>query len=287
MISVKTIKIMSEQWGVPPATIDKDWVLGCFLAGLFNNSYFREHLIFKGGTCLKKCYFGDYRFSEDLDFTAIHIDKLKIRSKLNTVIRHISSETEILLGSVKLLEKPYQDITAAFECIIPFWGANHPRNKIPPPENRWMTSIKIDFTIHETVCLEKELRSLIHPYPDMQRNHLIPCYSMEEIVSEKLRAFIQRSYAAPRDYYDLWYILRHASDTMRWDQVSEAFHTKCRYKSLNFHSIEDFFQEHKLFNCEKEWNNSLHHHLRIIPPFNEVVREIRDMIDDQIIFRET
>jgi predicted nucleotidyltransferase component of viral defense system len=27
-------------------------------------------LIFKGGTCLRKCYFPNYRFSEDLDFTS-------------------------------------------------------------------------------------------------------------------------------------------------------------------------------------------------------------------------
>ena len=29
----------------------------------------REYLIFKGGTALKRCYFPDYRFSEDLDFS--------------------------------------------------------------------------------------------------------------------------------------------------------------------------------------------------------------------------
>lgn len=28
-------------------------------------------IVFKGGTALKKCYFGEYRFSEDLDFTAL------------------------------------------------------------------------------------------------------------------------------------------------------------------------------------------------------------------------
>jgi predicted nucleotidyltransferase component of viral defense system len=31
----------------------------------------RDTLVFKGGTALKKCYFGDYRFSEDLDFTGV------------------------------------------------------------------------------------------------------------------------------------------------------------------------------------------------------------------------
>ncbi|MBW6474015.1 MAG: nucleotidyl transferase AbiEii/AbiGii toxin family protein [Anaerolineaceae bacterium] len=30
-----------------------------------------KNLVFKGGTCLRKCYFPDYRFSENLDFTAI------------------------------------------------------------------------------------------------------------------------------------------------------------------------------------------------------------------------
>ena len=29
----------------------------------------KETMIFKGGTALKKCYFGDYRFSQDLDFS--------------------------------------------------------------------------------------------------------------------------------------------------------------------------------------------------------------------------
>src|SRR5450759_853385 len=29
----------------------------------------KDTWVFKGGTCLKKCYFETYRFSEDLDFT--------------------------------------------------------------------------------------------------------------------------------------------------------------------------------------------------------------------------
>ena len=30
-----------------------------------------DPLVFKGGTTLGKCYFGDYRFSEDLDFCGL------------------------------------------------------------------------------------------------------------------------------------------------------------------------------------------------------------------------
>ena len=85
MITAKEINTFSKKFGVPAATIDKDWALGHLLVGIFNNSYFQENLIFKGGTCLKKCYFENYRFSEDLDFTSIHIEKKKIISNLKKV----------------------------------------------------------------------------------------------------------------------------------------------------------------------------------------------------------
>ncbi len=55
---------------VDPMVIDLDYSLGWFLLGLRSMSDSFMGLIFKGGTCLRKCYFSDYRFSEDLDFTA-------------------------------------------------------------------------------------------------------------------------------------------------------------------------------------------------------------------------
>ena len=50
--------------------IEKDYILSWVLAGIAANKKLQNELIFKGGTALKKCYFGNYRFSEDLDFTA-------------------------------------------------------------------------------------------------------------------------------------------------------------------------------------------------------------------------
>lgn len=39
------------------------------LAGIYSHEELAETWVFKGGTCLKKCFFETYRFSEDLDFT--------------------------------------------------------------------------------------------------------------------------------------------------------------------------------------------------------------------------
>jgi predicted nucleotidyltransferase component of viral defense system len=50
--------------------VDLDYSLGWFLAALMNAGAPANVLRFNGGTCLRKCYFPDYRFSEGLDFTA-------------------------------------------------------------------------------------------------------------------------------------------------------------------------------------------------------------------------
>ena len=65
MILKKEIGQRSKEWGVPPDTVDKDWVLGHFLSIFHGWENHASQLVFKGGTCLRKCYFPDYRFSED------------------------------------------------------------------------------------------------------------------------------------------------------------------------------------------------------------------------------
>ena len=52
-------------------------MLGWLLAGIYAQPTLSENWVFKGGTCLKKCYFETYRFSEDLDFTLIDATQLR------------------------------------------------------------------------------------------------------------------------------------------------------------------------------------------------------------------
>ena len=51
------------------ALLEKDIILHNILCILEEDDFFRKNFVFKGGTCLTKCYLGYYRFSEDLDFT--------------------------------------------------------------------------------------------------------------------------------------------------------------------------------------------------------------------------
>ncbi len=69
MIHPGEIQKKAFSFGVRDQQIEKDYVLSWILKGVSNHSRLDELLIFKGGTVLKKFYFKDYRFSEDLDFT--------------------------------------------------------------------------------------------------------------------------------------------------------------------------------------------------------------------------
>jgi len=71
MISKQEVMDFSRKHNLLANTIEKDYVLNWILKGIANSSILSSNWVFKSGTCLKKCYFEDYRFSEDLDFTII------------------------------------------------------------------------------------------------------------------------------------------------------------------------------------------------------------------------
>ncbi len=70
MIPKNEIVELATQASLQTHVIEKDYVLGWLLAGINQHPALHDTWVFKGGTCLKKCYFETYRFSEDLDFTS-------------------------------------------------------------------------------------------------------------------------------------------------------------------------------------------------------------------------
>jgi len=69
MISEAELRRRAGEWSTDPMLVDLDYVLSCFLSQWYREPN-ADKLRFKGGTCLRKCYYPDYRFSEDLDFSA-------------------------------------------------------------------------------------------------------------------------------------------------------------------------------------------------------------------------
>ena len=73
MISNDEVRRIAGALELEPRVIDHDYVLGCYLCFLGTKSNVQKKWLLKGGTALRKCYFEEYRFSEDLDFTVLDI----------------------------------------------------------------------------------------------------------------------------------------------------------------------------------------------------------------------
>ena len=71
MITRLDIEERVREWGLREDVVEKDYVLGWVLWGIATDEKLAATWVFKGGTCLKKCYLETYRFSEDLDFTIL------------------------------------------------------------------------------------------------------------------------------------------------------------------------------------------------------------------------
>ena len=73
MIAKQEILDRSVEWQLRLGVVEKDYVLGWLLAALAQHPETSQQWVFKGGTCLKKCFFETYRFSEDLDADSLDL----------------------------------------------------------------------------------------------------------------------------------------------------------------------------------------------------------------------
>ena len=112
MIPAREVLDLRAEWSLDVGVIEKDYVLGWLLAGIANHPDLAGTWVFKGGTCLKKCYFETYRFSEDLDFTllrAAHVDGEFLQAALGEVTARIYDEAGIEMPADSMRFDIYQN----------------------------------------------------------------------------------------------------------------------------------------------------------------------------------
>lgn len=283
MIRKREIEQKAEMQHVPKSTIDKDWLLGHFIDAIFSVSACRDSLVFKGGTCLRKCYFHDYRFSEDLDFTSVNPAFVMDLKLLKQITDLITSRTEVPLFIQEVTELRFNDQLTGYKAIVKFWGADHSSNQAPPSPDRWSTSVKIEIILYELMVFPAEEREVFHPYSDSLSTSplTILCYSLREVLAEKLRALIQRSYTAPRDFYDIWYLANNQL-VIDWEEIRKAFHIKMNFKNLEFEGIHQMMNEGNDKQVKAGWQNSLSHQIPggIEQSYEEVRQELLELLTE-------
>ncbi len=278
MMNQREIKTISFIKGVNTSIIDKDWVLGHFLNAFYSSSEVKENFIFKGGTCLRKCYFKDYRFSEDLDFTLTN-SKFKVtQAFISKIIRKAESNSIIKFHLQDIKEQFFNDIPQGYEIKIKYWGADHRPNSPIPLSNRWQTSIKLDISFSEKLILKPALKKIFHSYSD---KHLIteeiPVYQLTEIMAEKLRSLIQRN--RPRDIFDVWYLSKNP-EQIDFKTIKPLLFEKAKDKNIEIIGPDQFVNKQKYRKNKRAWDKSLNHHLPEgnLPDFDTVYQTLNNLI---------
>lgn len=272
--------------GLPWEILERDYLLSWILAGLFQVDELRNTLVFKGGTALKKCYFGDYRFSEDLDFSAL--EGMPRGEQMEEAIKKACVEAKKLLDEVA----PVEIVSERYEEKEP-----HPSGQEAftirarfPWHRDLHTRVMIETSVDERILKPIQRKTVLHDYGELL-NSQIQVYALEEVVAEKLRAILQHKEkierrgwgrSRARDYYDLWRIFGAYRTNLDLNDFSEFLREKCLIKNVSFKGPEDFFPETMLAHVEKTWEQWLGPLVPDLPTFEKVLRELRPQIEGML-----
>src|SRR5690606_11839972 len=139
------------------------------------------------------------------------------------------------------------------------------------------TSIKVEIILYEKMLFAPTLKTVYHDYSDQLSSAVneIACYDIKEVLSEKLRAMIQCSYTAPRDYYDIWYLSKHVND-LPWTEIKQAFLEKMAFKGLEFTGVDQLMNAKSENTVKRAWKTSLGHQISVkkMPAFEEVKKDL-------------
>ena len=270
MISARDLRARVAEWGLREDVVEKDYVLGWVLAGIGTEPALRDLWVFKGGTCLKKCYLETFRFSEDLDFTVLDGGPIReddVLGHLRRMLARIGGESglDFTVSEPRLRVRP----NGSLEGRVYYRG---PRNAPSA------ASIRLDLTPGERLVRPPVIRPIQHLYPDqLPPPGTVRCYSLEEVYAEKLRAMGERG--RPRDLYDVIFLLDHPGLAVHGRLIHETLVAKCESKGVPIPTLELLEGSPKLAELESEWANMLGHQLPALPPLDHYWQRLPELFD--------
>jgi predicted nucleotidyltransferase component of viral defense system len=249
---------------IPEAVLERDYCLAWFLAAL-SREKLGERLAFKGGTAIKRCYVGDYRFSEDLDFTLTEeITFEDIQQGLEPVFARVHSGSGIMF---RFSREDRQAHSNSHTLYLGYEG--------PLPAIAAGREVKADITIREKIVFPLERRPVLRgyrEYADLPEDAALRVYSLEEIAAEKAVALMDRARNEPRDLYDIWYLADEAQVDI--GRLKSAVEEKLGFRGKKLEDVRGEFPA-KEARLKKLWQTRLSNQLASLPEFEEVYRAVR------------
>ncbi|HZN95815.1 MAG TPA: nucleotidyl transferase AbiEii/AbiGii toxin family protein [Myxococcales bacterium] len=278
----RRIQQAAQDGHVSQLVVERDYAQSYVLLGIARQAELRRVLVFKGGTALKKVHFKSYRFSEDLDFSAIDGPE---GSALERAVREAVEEAQTAARTLA----PVAMTVERYEERDPHPGGQEAfivRTRFPW-QRQPMVPVKIEIAHDEPVLLPAPAMPIVHGYEE-PFDAAIRTYDLEEICAEKLRSTRQtqvkltaRGWARPRgrDFYDLWHLARLETGRLDWRRVAEMLPQKCAHRAVTISSLADIFEPALLDEVRAAWERTLGPFLFDLPDVEQVFTETRERLE--------
>lgn len=252
---------LAEIAGVPSETIEKDYFIELLLFYLAKEIEFREKLIFRGGTALRKTYFPDYRFSEDLDF--LIEDKENFEDyviKFGRIIEKINLEYPYNLGKRFESENDRLQFFISYDII---------------PEIRAVKELKID-VLKDNYVPPVIRKRILFGYGEFKyEKKELRIYTLESVAVDKICRILDID-NEPRDLYDLWYLLKLGINAR---EIKKVFNKKVGYEIYCPNLLSAIRNE----DYRQNWKIRLTKQIKDLPHYEIILEELEGLIEKKLI----
>jgi len=255
VLSRAELQRLANSERVALGVLEKDYVLTQVLNNISLIDDLATLFVFKGGTALRKIYFPDWRYSEDLDFSVKRdMPEKELRICLDNLYAQVQRTTGIKLSTL-MLHKPNGYARLRIQFIGPL---------------AYRGRIFMDLSFDEPICLEPVYRRVIaDPFTTDEQTILV--YPLEELLAEKIRSLKERGKS--RDYYDVWRITKEHSADIDTGLLTDVLSKKLRHKQIILNSITDFFPD-DINTVQRYWDEDLRRQVSDLPGLDQVLKEL-------------
>ena len=206
---IKVLGRASKKRGFLLPLIEKDYYLTLILSQIHELS---EDLVFKGGTCLNKVYYAYYRLNEDLDFSMILPQYEATRGQRQKCIQPVKDKIEKFIKQFGMrlddAGNPGRNESKQYVFYFVYQSA------LRKVEAKIKLEIGLRFNPLDAIEKHPVQHVFLHPFTGdpLFDGGQIACLSLNELIAEKLCASAIRKIIAPRDFYDIDFVLRNKFD---------------------------------------------------------------------------
>ena len=212
---------------------------------MISESHLTKHLVFKGGTAIKKVYFKEARFSEDLDFSVFETAKEECVDMLRDALEGRGIE------GIEFERIEEEETSAGLKTSVRFIGPlAHPQR------------IRFDLSFRDNLVEEPTRKIIIDSYGFGPAE--LQIMSLEEILAEKLHALGGRS--AARDLYDVWFLFKKGVEV-----DGEVLERKFAYYDEKFDAKKTVENARK---SKENWTRDLRNLLRELPEYDPLEKMV-------------